>query len=170
VLSHEHDKRIHPLKTIGDRNIMEQKIKSIIQQFYRASEEESEELKNELISMVNKYGKSSVVSALESGKKKELLRVQWKIEEVLEIINPPKKVEEVEDDPSSRRLRMSEIELRYADPRGLRLYSSKVDSRWVMMRMDPQTGGMMQQEIDGSQAQQIQQQLAGSPYWLNNQS
>ena len=149
---------------------MEQRIKSIIQQFYRASDEEAEELKNELVSMVEKYGKSSVVSALESGKKKELLRVQWKIEEVLEIINPPKKVEEVEDDPSSRRLRMSELELRYADPRGLRLYSSKVDSRWVMMRMDPQTGGMMQQEIDGSQAQQIQQQLAGSPYWVNTPS
>ena len=146
---------------------MEQKIKNIIQQFYRASEDEAEDLKKELISMVETYGKSSVVSALESGKKKELLRVQWKIEEVLEIINPPQKVEEVEDDPSSRRLRMSEIELRYADPRGLRLYSSKVDSRWVMMRMDPQTGGMMQQEIDGSQAQQIQQQLAGSPYWVN---
>ncbi|MAA77949.1 MAG: hypothetical protein CL916_01715 [Deltaproteobacteria bacterium] len=154
----------------GDRNIMEQRIKSIIQQFYRASNEKSEELKNELISMVDDYGKSSVISALESGKKKELLRVQWKIEEVLDIINPPKIEEEEEDDPSSRRLRMSELELRYADPRGLRLYSSKVDSRWVMMRMDPQTGGMVQQEIDGSQAQQIQQQLAGSPYWINTPS
>ena len=58
---------------------MEQKIKNIIQQFYRASEEEAEDLKNELISMVDKYGKSSVVSALESGKKKELLLLPWTI-------------------------------------------------------------------------------------------
>lgn len=146
---------------------MEEKIKSIILQFYRASSEEAEKLKSEIIAMVDQYGKSSVVSVLESGKKKEHLRVQWKIEEILETINPPKQIDEEEDDPSTRRLRMSEIELRYADPRGLRLYSSKIDDRWVIMRMDPQTGGMVQQEIAGDQATQIQQQLAGSPYWVN---
>ena len=146
---------------------MEEKIKAIIKKLYHVSKEEAEICKQELIDMVDEYGKSSVVSALEGNKKKELLKVQWQLEEVLEIINPPKKVDVEEDDPSTRRLRMSEIELRYADPRGLRLYSSKVDTRWVIMRMDPQTGGMMQQEIDGEKATQIQQQLAGSPYWVN---
>jgi hypothetical protein len=149
---------------------VEEKIKAIINKLYHASKEEAELCKHELIAMVDEYGKASVVSALEGSKKKELLKVQWQLEEVLEIINPPKEVEVEEDDPSSRRLRMSEIELKYADPRGLRLYSSKVDTRWVIMRMDPQTGGMMQQEIDGEKAIQIQQQLAGSPYWVNGPS
>ena len=69
MLSHEHDKRIHLLKTIKQKDYGT-KNQNIIQQFYRASEEEAEDLKNELISMVETYGKSSVVSALESGKKK----------------------------------------------------------------------------------------------------
>ena len=146
---------------------MEETIKKIVQGFYHASKEEAAELKNQLIALANEQGKKSVVSILESCKKKELLKVQWQIEDVLDILNPPKKAEEVVDDPSTRRLRMSEIELRYADPRGLRLYSSKVDERWVIMRMDPQTGGMMQQEIDGEKAFMLQQQLAGSPYWIN---
>jgi len=145
---------------------MEEKIQSIIKRLYNTSEEETEELKKQLISMVDEYGKSNVVSYLEIAKRKELLRVQWELEEVLEEINPPKKVEEKEDDPSQRRLRGSELELRYADPRGLRLYSSKVDDRWVVMQMDPRTGGMMQNEIDGQKAAQIQQQLAASPYWI----
>ena len=146
---------------------MEEIIKKIVQKFYHASKEEADELKQQLISLAEEQGKKSVVSVLESCKKKELLKVQWQIEDVLEILDPPKKVEEVIDDPSTRRLRMSEIELRYADPRGLRLYSSKVDDRWVIMRMDPQTGGMMQQEIDGEKASMLLQQLAGSPYWVN---
>jgi hypothetical protein len=147
---------------------VEKKIKAIINKLYHASKEEAEECKQKLIAMVDEYGKASVVSALEGSKKKELLKVQWQLEEVLEIINPPKVVEEEEDNPSERKLRMSEMELRYADPRGLRLYSSKVDTRWVIMRMDPQTGGMMQQEVDGEKATQIQQQLADSPYWVNS--
>ena len=146
---------------------MEEIIQSIIKRLYHTSEEETEELKKQLISMVDEYGKSNVVSYLEIAKRKELLRVQWEIDEVLEVINPPQKVEEKEDDPSTRRLRGSELELRYADPRGLRLYSSKVDDRWVVMQMDPRTGGMMQQEIDSQKAAQIQQQLAASPYWIN---
>ena len=140
---------------------MEEIIQSIIKRLYHTSEEETEEL-NQLISMVEEYGKSNVVSYLEIAKRKELLRVQWEIDEVLEVINPPQIVEEKEDDPSTRRLRGSGLKLRYADPRGLRLYSSKVDDRWVVMQMDPRTGGMMQQEIDSQKAAQIQQQLATS--------
>jgi len=146
---------------------VEQIIQGIIKALYNASEEETEDLKNQLIAMVDEYGKSNVVSYLEIAKRKELLTVQWEIDEVLEVINPPKQEEEKEDDPSTRRLRGSELELRYADPRGLRLYSSKVDERWVIMQMDPRTGGMMQQEIDGQKAEQIQQQLASSPYWIS---
>ena len=146
---------------------MEEIIQGIIKRLYNTSEEETEELKKQLISMVDEYGKSNVVSYLEIAKRKELLRVQWEIDEVLEEINPPQKVEEEEDDPSTRRLRGSELVLRYSDPRGLRLFSSKVDDRWVVMQVDPRTGGMMQQEIDGQKAAQIQQQLAASPYWVN---
>ena len=145
---------------------MEDIIQEIIKQLYSASEEECEALKEKLISLADTYGKSNVVSCLETKKRSELLSVQWEIDEVLEILNPPKKVEEEIDDPSTRRLRGSELELRYADPQGIRLFSSKVDSRWVISRMDPRTGGAMQQEINEAQAEQIIVQLAGSPYWI----
>ena len=145
---------------------MEQIIQDIIQKLYSASEEECEALKEKLISLAQTYGKANVVSCLETKKRAELLAVQWEIDEVLEILNPPKKVEEEVDDPSTRRLRGSELELRYADPQGIRLFSSKVDSRWVVSQMDPRTGGVMQQEIDADQADQLVMRLAGSPYWI----
>lgn len=145
-------------------------IQTIIKKLYNASEEELDRLKQNLIALVDEYGKANVVSYLETAKRSELLSVQWEIDEVLEILNPPKEEieEEDEDDPSNRDLRMSELELCYADPRGLRLYQSKVDARWVVMQMDPRTGGMVKQEIQGDQAERIKQQLAGSPYWVKN--
>ena len=54
---------------------MEEKIKAIINKLYHVSKEEAEACKQELIAMVDEYGKASVVSALEGSKKKELLKI-----------------------------------------------------------------------------------------------
>ena len=71
---------------------MEQIIQDIILKLYSASEEECEKLKEDLISLAKQYGKANVVSFLETKKRSELLTVQWEIDEVLEVLNPPKKV------------------------------------------------------------------------------
>ena len=70
------------------------------------------------------------------------------------------------DDPSSRPLRPSEIELVYSDPRGIRLYKSKVDDRWIVSQIDPRVGQPVTYELPGSEGERIKMQLAGSPYWL----
>ena len=147
---------------------MQEAIQDIIKKLYSASEEETENLKQQLISLVDTHGKANVVSFLETAKRSELLAVQWEIDEVLDVLNPPKEESEEEiDDPSTRKLRMSELTLRYNDPRGVRLFESKVDTRWVIMQIDPRTGGLMQQELDEAQAKGICQQLAREPYWVS---
>jgi len=129
-----------------------------------------DEIKEEMVAFAAQRSKSEVREYLEVAMKEELLEVQWELEEVIETLSPPKKVVEAEpepvDDPTSRALRPSEIELVYNDPRGIRLYKSKVDDRWVVSQIDPRVGQPVTYELPGSEAENIKSQLAGSPYWL----
>ena len=129
-----------------------------------------DEIKSEMISFAEQRSKSEVREYLESAMKEELLEVQWELEEVIEALMPPKKQEAPEpepvDDPTTRALRPSEIELVYNDPRGIRLYKSKVDDRWVVSQIDPRIGQPVTYELPGTEAANIKAQLAGSPYWL----
>ena len=149
---------------------MEERGQQIISDLRKAVGDDNacERLKEELISLSEAHGRNNVVQFLESAKRTERLPVQWELEEVIEMLIPPKKVvaQEDEDDPSQRRLRASELLLVYSDPRGIRLLKSKVDDRWVLMQMDPRTGGMMQQELTGQQGDELKLQLADSPYWV----
>ena len=67
-------------------------------------------------------------------------------------VDPSKKdeVEEEEDDPTKRPLRESELQMMAQVPQqGLVLFKSKVDTRWVLMQIDPYTGQLMgKQELD----------------------
>ena len=96
------------------------------------------------------------------------LPVQWEIEEVIDILDPPKEKEIEEDDPSQRQLRSSEITPIYQDPRGLSIFASKVDGRWVVMQMDPRS-----EECIAKRYQRIvlhkSKQHSISPYWLLTQ-
>ena len=79
---------------------------------------------------------------LESVKRDEILTVQWEIQDVLEELIPPEDAEEEEeDDPTKRPLRESELQMMAQVPQqGLVLFKSKVDTRWVLMQIDPYTG------------------------------
>jgi hypothetical protein len=132
-----------------------------------------DEIKAQMVAFAQQNSKSDVRNYLERALKEELLEVQWEIEEVLESLAPPKTPQpeqeqepEPVDDPTSRALRPSEIELVYNDPRGLRLYKSKVDERWVVSQIDPRIGQPVTYELPGAEAEGIKAQLAGSPYWL----
>jgi hypothetical protein len=133
-------------------------------------DDERDEIKAEIIALGKIIGRSQLREYVEDALKQELLEVQWELEEVVEALSPPKKTPEPEpepvDDPTQRALRPSEIELVYNDPRGLRIYKSTVDDRWVVSQIDPRVGQPVTYEIPGSEAAQIKRQLAGSPYWL----
>ena len=132
------------------------------------NEEQVELEKGHIIALAESYEAKEIAQILELRKPKELLPIQWELEEIIEALDPADTTpeEDDDDDPCQRRLRASELELVYSDPRGLQLFTSKVDDRWVVMQMDPYTGGMTQKEIPGDQAEHIKRQLAGSPYWV----
>ena len=145
----------------------------MIEQLREATDEQCEQIKAQIIAIAGEYGPSNTISLLESKKYEERLPVQWELDEVIEALEPTKKKgkkdNEDEDDPSNRRLRSSELELYYNDPhRGIRLFKSKVDERWVLMQMDPRTGGMLQNELQAKDAHPIIQQLQmmGAPFWI----
>lgn len=129
-----------------------------------------DEIKSEMVTIAMNGSKSEVCEYIESAMKEELLEVQWELEEVLETLVPPKAAPAPEpepvDDPSTRQLRSTDVELVYDDPRGLRLYKSKVDERWVVSQIDPRLGQYVSQEVSGFEMESIKPQLLGSPYWL----
>lgn len=134
-------------------------------------DDERDEIKAEMIALSDTAGRSQLRDYVETALKQELLEVQWELEEVVEALTPQKQQAappppEPEDDPTQRALRPSEIELVYNDPRGLRIFKSKVDERWVVSQIDPRVGQPVTYEIPGAEADRIKIQLAGSPYWL----
>ena len=90
-------------------------------------------------------GLHTIYNMLESIKRSEVLVVQWEIQDILEELIPPDAPEEEEeDDPTKRPLRESEIQMVAQGPQqGLVLFKSKVDTRWVLMQIDPYTGQLM---------------------------
>ena len=125
-----------------------------------------EEEKDKILNLAQEYGKKEIAQILEIRKPKELLPVQWELEELIEQLDPPKKTEPIEDedDPSKRRLRTSELEVVYTNPQAqMQILASKVDDRLVIVRMDPY-GQIMQQEVGGPEAARIRQQIGLPPY------
>lgn len=136
-------------------------------------DDEREEIKSSLVALSDGIGRGQLKEYVESALKDELLEVQWELEEVVEALSPPKQAApepepepEPEDDPTQRALRPSELELVYNDPRGLRLFKSTVDTRWVVSQIDPRVGQPVSYELPNEEVERIKQQLAGSPYWL----
>ena len=145
---------------------MEEQYKTLISELKTASVNRQDAICEELLA-IGQSDPATAASLLTELVKFERLSIQWLIEEVVEQLVPPSEESEEEvDDPSTRPLRSSELELVYDDPRGIRLYRSKVDDRWMLIQIDPQSGMPMQQELQAEQATPILRQLAGSPYWL----
>ena len=116
---------------------------------------------------------SEVRGYLESALKSELLEVRWELEEILEIlapkkVEPPPKAPEPapEPPPPAREIAPDDLVTVYDDPRGLMLHRTQAGDHWFATQADPRTGRPVTFEIPPDQLQAVQQQLAGSPYWV----
>lgn len=142
---------------------MEEKIHEYILIFRSDDDDKIEEAKNELLKLADSIGKNTLYNYLESAKKTELLPVQWEIEDVMDALIPPKtEKEDEDDDPTKRELRQSELELVGQTPNGIFLYKSKVDTRWVVMQIDPYTGRLLgRRELPHEEGERLFNQLKG---------
>lgn len=142
---------------------MEKKILEYIIIFRSEDDDKIEKAKEELLNLATAIGKNTLYDYLESAKKTELLPVQWEIEDVMDCLVPPKEdITDEEDDPSKRELRQSELDLVAQTPQGIFLYKSKVDTRWVVMQINPYTGQLMgRKEVPNEEGEKIFVQLKG---------
>ena len=111
----------------------------------KASTEERETLKQQLLELATGASGPAVREAIENCRKGELLEVQWELDDVLEATAPkkaapPKPPEapkpEAPPDPN-RPLSAKDLTLVYDDPRGLMIHKSKVGNRWFLTQVDP---------------------------------
>jgi len=146
---------------------LDQQIQKLIQDLRTEKDEVVEVAKNALLRLAEDHGVRTVYDLLEDHKRSEVLTVQWEIEDILEELVPPtiEEVVEEEDDPTKRPLRESELQMMAQVPQqGLVLFKSKVDTRWVLMQIDPYTGQLMgKQELDNEKGEHIYQQMNQSP-------
>ena len=145
---------------------LEQRIHELILEIRTDDDDKIEAAKEALIKLANDVGIIKLHGLLEAVKRDEILTVQWEIQDILEELIPPKDdVEEEEDDPTKRPLRESELQMMAQVPQqGLVLFKSKVDTRWVLMQIDPYTGQLMgKQELDNAKGEQIYSQMNQGP-------
>lgn len=146
---------------------LEQRIHTLILEIRTEQDDRVEEAKNTLVKMADDVGVRKMFSHLEAIKRDEILTVQWEIQDVLEELVPPtaEEEEQEEDDPTKRPLRESELQMMAQVPQqGLVLFKSKVDTRWVLMQIDPYTGQLMgKQELDNEKGEQIYSQMNQGP-------
>lgn len=146
---------------------LEQRIHTLILEIRTEQDDRVEEAKNILVKMADDVGVRKMFSHLEAIKRDEILTVQWEIQDVLEELVPPtvEEEEQEEDDPTKRPLRESELQMMAQVPQqGLVLFKSKVDTRWVLMQIDPYTGQLMgKQELDNEKGEQIYSQMNQGP-------
>jgi hypothetical protein len=147
---------------------LEQRIHELILEIRTEQNDKVDMAKSILIKLGDEAGIRKVHSHLESIIEDEVLTVQWEIQDVLEELIPPtvkEEEDEEEDDPTKRPLRESELQMMAQVPQqGLVLFKSKVDTRWMLMQIDPYTGQLMgKQELDNEKGEQIYSQMNQTP-------
>lgn len=158
---------------------MEQQITDLIVRLRSAEDAEREAIRAELEALCRGPQGRHARELVESAARREVLEVQWELEEVLEVTAPPKpapaeppkappKAEEPPpaDPQKGQRLSAKDLDLIYDDPRGLALHRTKDGKRWFATQVDPYTRQPQTFELHPSEITQIKTQLQGSPYWL----
>ena len=131
--------------------------------------------------------KGAARHVIEEAARRERLELQWKLDEMLEATAPPpppkpeapppaeaEPDEMAEEDPSDQDgasrvvapLRPEDLVPIYEDPRGLLIHRHRIDGRWILTQVNPMSGQPQSMELSDSQKQQIQTELATSPYWV----
>ena len=147
---------------------LEHRIHALIIEIRSDEEDRMEKAKATLLSMAEEVGVRTLYSQLEAIKREEILTVQWEIQDILEELIPPsveEEEEEEDDDPTKRELRESELQMMAQVPQqGLVLFKSKVDTRWVLMQIDPYTGQLMgKQELTNEKGEDVYKQMNQNP-------
>ena len=155
-------------------------VDDLIAQLRKVVDDDPEPVKAALQDLAAGPSASAVREYVESRMGGELLPVQWELEEVLDATAPapppapepePESAAEeaepevAEEDPN-RPLTSADLNLVYDDPRGLMLHKTKKGERWFATQVDPHTGQPNTFELHPQEITQLQQQLAGSPYWV----
>ncbi len=132
-------------------------------------EDELERAKAALVELARGPDGGKVRDLVEGAMKGELLEARWELEEIIEEAEPepatppePDATHEPEPEPEQE----DELVMVYDDPRGLVLHRTRDGSRWFATQLDPNTGQPQTFELPPHQIQAVQQQLAGSPYWV----
>jgi hypothetical protein len=148
-------------------------VEQLVASMRKASMEERELIKQKLLELAGGPGGAAVRETIEASKKGQLLEIQWDLEEILEATTPKKaeapkvvKKEEPKAEDPNRPLTSKDLVLVYDDPRGIMLHKSKVGERWFLTQVNPHTGQPQTVELRPHEIQAVQQQLAGSPYWV----
>ena len=144
---------------------LEHRIHTLIIEIRSDEEDRVEKAKTDLLSMADEVGVRPLHSQLAAIKRDEILTVQWEIQDILEELMPPTVDDEEDDDPTKRELRESELQMMAQVPQqGLVLFKSKVDTRWVLMQVDPYTGQLMgKQELTNEKGEDVYKQMNQSP-------
>ena len=142
---------------------LERTILNLISQIRTRNPDLIEQARAEIFRLSETSGVRTVYNLLEELKGKERLRVQWLIVGIMDELIPPVEevVEEEVDDPTQRPLRESELQMMaQVAQQGLVLFKSKVDTRWVLMQIDPYTGQLLgKQELDNEKGERIYSQM-----------
>jgi len=135
-------------------------------------EDELEAVKARLVELIKGPGGGKVKDLIEGALKGELLEVRWELEDILEAAAPPPPAPEPEPEPEPAATHVPEADpqdemvMVYDDPRGLVLHRTTDGTRWFATQVDPNTGQPATFELPPEQIAAVQQQLAGSPYWV----
>ncbi|MBT3221586.1 MAG: hypothetical protein HN348_21100 [Proteobacteria bacterium] len=148
-----------------------EKMDAIIARLRQADWKTREAIKNELLELVKSApNRPAVESQLQAVRPTLPLELRWDIDEILEVLNPPK--QEVDEEPEEEvadpnaPLTASDLNVVYDDPRGVLLHKSKKGDRYFLTQRDPQTGQPQTFELHQQEVDQIKGQLKGSPYWV----
>ncbi len=153
-------------------------IDALILELKTADDDRIEAIKAELIAAASGPDGRHVREHIENDLKSLILVVQWELEEVLEatapvVQAPPEPEPEPEAEPEEaeaagedKPITAADLDMVYDDPRGLVLHRSKDGKRWFATQVNPNTNQPQTFELHPQEIQQLQTQLAGSPYWL----
>ena len=160
----------------------EDRIAELVDQLGKVGWKERETVKDEILTVAREA--SAIDAKTASAVKESLeatargltnLELRWEIEEVLEALQPEPTAEETpyedpegeeapEDGAGDGKLKMSDLDMVYDDPRGLQLYKHKTQERWFAVQADPMSGQPRMFELHPSEVTQLKGQLQGSPY------
>ncbi len=131
-----------------------------------SKEDELEAAKAALTELARGPDGGRVRERVERALKGELLEIRWELEEVLEDSEPKPVDTAAPPEPEPEPEQEDELIMVYDDPRGLVLHRNRDGSRWFATQLDPGTGQPQTFELPPHQIAAVQQQLAGSPYWV----